>query len=64
MANLQQQISALFDDCDDDVREVIEQVLRYEQENVHLLRPNYKQPYLDILDRVIRTMHKDATHEA
>ncbi len=64
MSRLQQQILALFAECDHDVREVIAAVLEIEQENIHLERPRFKDPILEVLDRVARdTMKKGGGDE-
>lgn len=63
MSRLQQQILALFSECDDDVREVIAQVLEIEQENIHLDRPRFTEPILDVLDRVARNTVKRGSED-
>lgn len=55
MASLQQQILALFAPYDEDVRRVVMEVLRFEQENIHLREPRYSKPILDIIEQVART---------
>jgi len=64
MPNLQQQILALFAECDDDLRAVIVDVIRFEQENIHLREPRYKTLIMEILDRVARQSSEEETHEA
>lgn len=64
MATLQDQIKALFAECDSDLRAVISGVMEFEQTNIHLKEPRYKQSILDVLDRVTRDTLKDDTHEA
>lgn len=54
MASLQQQILALFAPYDEDVRRVVMEVLRFEQENIHLREPRYSKPILDIIEQVAR----------
>lgn len=64
MPTLQQQILGLFEQCDSDVREVIKEVIQFEQENVHLDKPRYKDPIREILDRVARNVSKEDRNEA
>lgn len=63
MANLQQQINALFDNLDPSVQEVIMNVLRIEQDNIHLDRPRFKEPILDVLSRIVNEQRKGAKDE-
>lgn len=55
MASLQQQVLDLFAKYDDDVRRVVAEVLRFEQENIHLKEPRYSKPILEIIEQVART---------
>ena len=64
MATLQQQIMALFAECDDATRQVISDVIQFEMENIHLKEPRYKGPITDILDRIARDTLKDSSDEA
>ena len=64
MPTLQQQILDRFEQCDSDVREVITSVIQFEIENIHLDKPRYKAPILDILERIARTASKEQTDEA
>jgi hypothetical protein len=54
MSRIQQQILALFAKSNEDVREVIASVIEFEQENIHLERPRFKEAITDVLDRVAR----------
>ncbi|MBI1293681.1 hypothetical protein GC175_01835 [bacterium] len=59
MSNLQKQISALFEDIDPDLHEVITQVLLVEEELISYERPRYKERFDLILDRVAKRALKD-----
>lgn len=63
MANLHQQILALFEDYDPDVRQVVQDVLEIELENIHYEKPRVKDPILDVLDRVARLRLERETDE-
>lgn len=63
MSNLQKQILALFKEYEPDVQEVVASVLMFEQENIHLKHPRFKEPILDVLDRVARDTLKEASDE-
>lgn len=59
MSRLQQQILDLFDQCYDDIRQVITEVLEIEQENIHLDQPRFKNPIIEVLDRIARDSMKE-----
>ena len=63
MANLHQQILALFEEYDTYVREIVQDVLEIELENIHYERPRVKDPILDVLDRVARLRLERETDE-
>lgn len=63
MPSLQQQILAHFAECPPDVREVVADVLRLEQEQIHLERPRVKDGIESVLDRVARETLKGANNE-
>jgi hypothetical protein len=63
MSKIQQQILDLFVECDDDVRKVVAAVLEIEQENIHLKQPRFKEPILDVLDRIARDTVKKGSED-
>lgn len=64
MASLQKQILSLFEDVEPAIREVVADVLRVEQELIHLQRAHgVMEKINDILDRVARTSMKGQKDE-
>ena len=64
MASLQKQILSLFEDVEPDIREVVADVLRVEQELIHLQRAHgVMEKIAEILDRVARANMKGQTDE-
>lgn len=63
MTSLQQQIKDLFNDYDEDIRQVIIKTIDFEQENIHLVEPRYKNAIISILDHVVRTIPEEMNNE-
>lgn len=64
MASLQKQILGLFEEVEPDIREVVAEVLRVEQELIHLQRAHgVMEKITEILDRVANASMKGQAHE-
>lgn len=64
MTLLEQQIHDLFKDFPSDIQQVLQEVIRIEQDHIHLERPRVKDDIQAVLDRVARQTLKDTTDAA
>lgn len=59
MSSLEQQIQDLFKDFPHDIQQVLKEVIRIEQDNIHLDRPRVKDDIHAVLERIARETLKD-----